>query len=1585
MGYQKSGRPFASFSGPNLKKKGRPIERRHKPSCIHSRYCQFLMHSFAKKLRYQLWNLIRIYHTVFVCFGHFDEISLSEYDSLLGTRIGEAKNPGPSDLTCFDSFHDDIKLVVINPTALHEKHHEIFAIDAHCYCLAETSATETIQKTMTTEARKNGYTCFWSAPVKSRQLFDFERDSLRGESLGTCCITDLPCRNCPVDFTEDVLLSSRLSHNIVRIGSLDVLIIVFYGTTGYTPESRRANDYLLASAFQLLSETRLPTIVAGDFNIKPKDLPSFALYQELGYVDAFEYFENRWGFQLPPTCNQKTRHDTFLIPRILQPYIKDIQVLEDHSFDKHSPMRLVLDIPYERPYLEKWNMPKSWKDLNLMPALVQSNYSQQVVKHDFEEQIKEQSQDFESLIQQWSGICESAVDKAIFEHHAIDPASQPLKGLPLKYKGRCIERKKVKKMIQNPVLYSNDSYNPNCLAFNVKSKQKVRQVRRLQSLSRSMYNFYRQSHLPPDYDRYLQWKGEWTSILAAKGYGRSWSHWLLLFEPIEFVPYNLPSCEWLDVALQLTQHDAELTCQQECVLRKEAFRLKLQFDRQDNYMKNTYKMLKDKPFPPINSVEMDLKANGTLCRSKKGKTFVRIDDPNIQFSKDRELHFGPAVCELAFQEGSLLCLVVSSGTLPSKALVTQTKFAMNNQEVSDAFRDFWSPFWNRDHRDDLVSDQPWQSIIDIVKNVAPIPEMDIQLDNPEVWIKTVKKLKKGKAAGYDGWFADDLKILPDEAIRHLCFIAAKVWDTGFSAEHMQARTILLAKVEKVKTMSHCRPITILGQIYRLMTKIAADQILTMWAYSLPPTISGGIPGRGSRLLMLAHQCRLEKTILEKGQLGGFVLDLIKAFNCIPRRPLVHMMLNAGVPIKILTFWMSSLSNLSRLPQLGQSLGEHVFSTSGIPEGDSMSVCGMIALAYHYHQHITQQFNQIIVSVYADNWSWISRAIKQNFGALLQTMTFTSAIRMQIDFDKSWAYAIGKDFKKSLENLELLFPDGCTTIHIVDDAKELGVRVKYSKKIRLGPIADKIEDANRKLYKISWMQTDLRSKSLLTRAIWQKVFYGLEGLALGERHFTKLRRSAANLLVGAHEHASTWISCHYLQKHMIDPQLFVLCEMFCLLRQLACLDGSLANDVCETASKYEGQPPKQSWGPATALAVYGKRLSFIIHPNGDVGGPEFTRCNILHDPCKKIKKFLLALWERKVVHEIEHRKGVPDDVIFNRNITLKVLEQFSDPVARGLSLNITGGFQSGALKHMIYEDHTDRCPYCDMVDTKYHRLIECTMFEDIRKKHQDAIAILKDEHPEWIHLPLPVKHRECSFFNLVMSTKIDPVPHDLFCPEFPDVQQYTIFTDGTCCDSDNILARRAGYSIVLDFSSSTHERLHALEKFSKDGKVPECFRVHTTSHVTGSQDPARAELSAVVQVVRCHQKSSVQLRHVCIYTDSAYVVTIIRNIGFYRTSHLYKEYHTQNLDLVDFLLENWDDSVYKIEKVKAHEDIDLSEGVEVAWKKLGNFVADGAAKSSLKTEVADVISLSNSIVDHDRSQRKKSVKYTNTWPIIIKNP
>ena len=155
--------------------------------------------------------------------------------------------------------------------------------------------------------------------------------------MGTAILTDLPCRINPVEFSPDVVSSTRISSGIVRLGSFDVLVVSIYGVTGMTPNSRKANDYLLATIFEVAAVARLPVVIGGDFNIRPTSLPSFELFRQQGFVEAFDLYEIKHGFQLPPTCNGKTRNDTFILHPKLIPFVKDMRVVTGCIFDKHSP------------------------------------------------------------------------------------------------------------------------------------------------------------------------------------------------------------------------------------------------------------------------------------------------------------------------------------------------------------------------------------------------------------------------------------------------------------------------------------------------------------------------------------------------------------------------------------------------------------------------------------------------------------------------------------------------------------------------------------------------------------------------------------------------------------------------------------------------------------------------------------------------------------------------------------------------------------------------------------------------------------------------------------------------------------------------------------------------------------------------------------------------------------------------------------------------------------------------------------------------------------------------------------------------
>lgn len=135
-------------------------------------------------------------------------------------------------------------------------------------------------------------------------------------------------------------------------------------------------------------------------------------------------------------------------------------------------------------------------------------------------------------------------------------------------------------------------YNPNELAFTMKVKQKTKQVRRLEGLYRAMNNYFTNVGPLPDYGTYCQWKGEWQTILGARGYGNSWQKWILGFDAVPCVPTNVPQKNFVYDALQITRHDCNIAARREQQLRQESYHLKMAFDRSDNFLRGTYRILK---------------------------------------------------------------------------------------------------------------------------------------------------------------------------------------------------------------------------------------------------------------------------------------------------------------------------------------------------------------------------------------------------------------------------------------------------------------------------------------------------------------------------------------------------------------------------------------------------------------------------------------------------------------------------------------------------------------------------------------------------------------------------------------------------------------------------------------------------------------------------------------------------------------------------------------------------------------------------------------------------------------------------------
>jgi len=380
--------------------------------------------------------------------------------------------------------------------------------------------------------------------------------------------------------------------------------------------------------------------------------------------------------------------------------------------------------------------------------------------------------------------------------------------------------------------------------------------------------------------------------------------------------------------------------------------------------------------------------------------------------------------------------------------------AMTTGEIHGAFNAFWSKYWLRDQVCETESDEAWKSFVDQVEpsGFPQYPDIHVSLESTALWMKAIQGLKSGKAHGVDGWRYEEIKKLPEACIRDLATILAKGATFGLSKALMAAKTTLLAKNPDPKSLHHIRPITVLGVIYRLTGRVIFKQVVAAWKSSLPLLISGGLPGRGIKDLAFMLKFRIEQAIQAKAQLGGFTLDLKKAFNTFPRWPVIFLWRFLGIPQWVCDFWLHSLMRMERFPHLHGMLGPPIASTTGAPEGDSLSVLATLASATAFHWSVAN--DSVTPHGYAYNWGWSTF----NFGchrmAFASVLNFSSSLRLEIDFDKSWHWSITKEFRNACLDLAHLFPSGDIPIRVESHVKDLGERFHSGKTIQLGSVKEK---------------------------------------------------------------------------------------------------------------------------------------------------------------------------------------------------------------------------------------------------------------------------------------------------------------------------------------------------------------------------------------------------------------------------------------------------------------------------------------------------------------------------------------------------
>ena len=1452
---------------------------------------------------------------IFQCEG------LNPHNPMAGIRIGEAKHPGP----------DEVELIVttLNPTAINDKEYLLAEFGSQIYMLAETSATSWVQMNATKRLARQGFHSIWGHPAPLQRAQTAEVGSChqtRGAAVGVSIHATLPLIASKQDHTSEWYGAGRLVRAYVRVGQVDVQLITLYGIAKGNQGARSRTNALLQEAANLAHQTNLPTIIAGDLNHDPQDLEVWKLMWQHGWRSSAELHLRLHGMQLPATYQRSTAPDVLLFNQLTVPWIHKIHV-DQSGYVGHHPLSAQLCIPTTSPLLQKWRRPTSW--LLFEPD-----------EHDFAKQYLRQSDITHQLssvktapslaLRSWSQKVEDAIDRALHEQHARDPMKQPFQSLPHHARGRC----QLPKLIQTPLQKAirpawKGHFTPDIDIGTIKLRQWTRQVRRIQSLKHQTAKLNGNDLARATVLHQLG--SEWNAILKAPGFQPSFPKWLQRYPEFELPGIGLPNEAQLHDMEQILIFETKHLAYTEKLQKQNKKFFAKWMDRWHGGKKQAFGVVREPSLGILNQVEQMITTDASWSEYEgKGLLTLTVDTDEIWRPELPLL--------LDHQETTLISYVFprlevmlhdAEQPPPTKCKVLQRVPTAEPEQVGRALSAFWQKYWRRETYHEQHDISSWTEFDHLFEQMPIAETMNIQMQDVELWKESISTLKSKSARGLCGWFPDELKFIlcSDAAIDELVQILAHI--ECFPTWLMQANIVPVKKFEDASAPSQIRPITILPLLYRLWARATSRKALQFWGTNWPVSISGFLPHRHPEHLVyhLQHRLELIHTGNSTEELGGVTLDLIKCFNQLPQQPALQLLVKLGIPKFIADCWFQSIAGMSRWWMLRGTIFPAGLGTTGVAEGDPWSVCVMLAVNKLWTFHIAH--DTLSANSYADNWSYAASSPQIHKRAVRTTIMVTKALRVEIDWGKTWAWATSEAHLQALQHAveKYLPPD--VNLQKVPHARELGYILHYRQRQFRGTQKQRHQQALRRLHALEKCDLDLNTTALVGhQSATVKALFGVHIYVPAQKYFNELRTALAQCLVkGAN--TNPFLANTILAKSSQDPELYAIQQALRAARRyLHNIDDSARITFFHLAAK----PPREAQyitGPAQALSHYLRRVGWQLNRQGELLVDGFLSLSLMTADWRTIQRYLQRDWMAKVqdelVRPVWRKAGVID-----AQATIAELSKFPDSDQKLLAREILSAYQTQHQKTHYDDTITDLCVLCGEEDSVEHRVLWCEQMKSIRNKYENILQMLQERNP--LHVNLPVIFEEPDY---CLHRVIFHAPLELAWQPFAVSEKHPprFYTDGSCKFPHEPNHRWASFSIVWEDPEAlnwSHDNLMQLKPL----EIP-FLKVVAVGSCPGLQSIPRAELEAVIQVILQYPDAEIN-------TDSMYAikaVNLVRNC-----SVLSQILFFPNFDQLERLFQHFASTPQRpvLRKVKAHRKFSTDMNSQEMRDFYGNFQADHAA-------------------------------------------
>ena len=283
--------------------------------------------------------------------------------------------------------------------------------------------------------------------------------------------------------------------------------------------------------------------------------------------------------------------------------------------------------------------------------------------------------------------------------------------------------------------------------------------------------------------------------------------------------------------------------------------------------------------------------------------------------------------------------------------------------------------------------------------------MDYRPITVATWRAAVRRKHARSSTGPDGVSRVDLLLLPLDLTQALLDLCHHAEATGeWPRQMLDGVVTALEKIPDASLVGQFRPITVLSLTYRVWSSIRARQCLAHLARYAPPGLLGNLPGHEAREVWYTLQLLVESSYHGATPVSGFTADLSKAYNLLPRAPVLAFAAVCGIHGGIIRAWTGALSGFMRRFRVRGSLGPALPSTTGFPEGDGLSCVAMVLVNMAYHDHMSAQVPELRVLTFVDTWEALARDPSQVLQPAAAQESFIRSWDLELDPAKTkfWA-------------------------------------------------------------------------------------------------------------------------------------------------------------------------------------------------------------------------------------------------------------------------------------------------------------------------------------------------------------------------------------------------------------------------------------------------------------------------------------------------------------------------------------------------------------------------------------------------------